>query len=294
MLFNIFCRRAFADIAKYFTAQFMTTMIVCLSVLLFTFFASFSYNLKCFVERFGNDLGLVVYLHKGIPQTEIPNIYQKITRLDGVEAVQFVSPVEAFKNLEKYLKNEKEILTGIEPDFLPASFEIRINRAVFNLEKIKHLARELTTWKEVSKVQYGQEWLDRLGVVAKIIQAIVYVAGIMLFLTSAFVVANTIKLTIFARQDEIEILRLVGATDGFIQGPFLIEAFIQGLLGSSIAVGVVFVAYQYIKNIISETDILYTVDLQFLPVPYVCAIIGTSVLLCVIGTAFSIRRFLRL
>lgn len=294
MMLNIFCRRAFADLVQYFPTQLMTIMIVCLSVLLFTFFSVFSYNLKYFVERFGNELALVVYLKKDVPQTQIPDLYQKISRLEGVEAVQFVSPVEAFKRLEHYLKEEKEILTGVEPDFLPPSFEVSVNRAVFNLNRIKKVAAELGKWKEVSKVQYGQEWLDRLNVVAKIFEGVVYLAGILLLFTSAFVVANTIKLTIYARQDEIEILRLVGATNSFIQGPFLIEALIQGLFGSGIAVGIVFAVFKYLETIISGTDLLYTVDIRFLPISYIAGIILSSVMLCVAGTSVAIRRFLKL
>ncbi len=294
MMISIFLRRALTDIRQYLPTQMMTTMVVSLSLLILIFFCLFSVNLQHFVERFGNELGIVVFLKQGLPQERIPLLYQRIAGLDGVETVKYVSPEEAFKRLRSYLKDEQEVLEGVDPRFLPPSFEIQINRAVFNLTRIKQVAGVIEQWPEVSKVQYGQEWIDRLEALSRIVEKAVVIGGLLLMLTAAFVVANTIKLTVYARQEELEILRLVGATNSFIQGPFLIEAFLQGLAGSAVALSIVFGTYVYLERMLGLSALFKNFELSFLPWQYVVAIISSSVILCVMGTALAMRRFLRL
>jgi cell division transport system permease protein len=294
MTLAILCRRAFSDLRQNFCPQIITTMVVSLSILIFAFFILLYVNLQHFVDRFGTELGLVVFLNEDVPKDRIPSLYQKLTGLSEVEKVTYISSEEAFGRLEKYLKNETEVLEGVDPQFLPPSFEIQINRAVFQLKRIKHLAREIDKWPEVSKVQFGQEWIDRLYVFSGLVRTIVAITGLLLLFTAAFVVSNTIKLTVYSRQQELEIMRLVGATNMFIQGPFLVEAFLQGLLGSSLAIGIVFMGYKFVQGVEAKSELLRGVNICFIPWQYTVAIIVSSVLLCVVGTALAMRRSLRL
>ena len=294
MIAGIIYRRAFADLKLNFTTQLMTTLVVTLSILLLLSFAMFSYNLKQFTEQLGSRLGIVVYLKKNISQEQIPNLYRRISALNGIEAVNYTSSEEAFRKLEKYLADERQVLEGVDPGFLPPSFEIKINRAVFNIERIRQVAVELSRWNEVSKVQYGEEWIDRLEIFSSITQKAVLGSGILLLVTAAFVVANTIKLTVYARQEELEILRLVGATNAFIAGPFLVEALLQGLAGSVLATGIIYGVYHYLQLVMQKHPLFRAVDILFLPPVYILAIIAGSILVCVTGTAISLHRFLRL
>jgi cell division transport system permease protein len=294
MTLPTFYHRAFYDLRQDLCAQFITTMVVSLSILIFAFFTLLYFNLQYFVERFGTELGLTIFLTEDAPKDRIPGLYQELTELPGVEKVTYISSEEAFRRLENFLKDEKEVLEGVDPEFLPPSFEIQINRAVFQLERIKQLAREIDKWPEVSKVQFGQEWIDRLHVFSSLVRIIVTIAGLLLLFTAAFVVTNTIKLTVYARQEELEIMRLVGATNMFIQGPFLVEAFLQGLLGSSLALGVVFACYRFLQGLEAKSELLRGVNICFIPWHYTVAIIASSVLLCVLGSALAMRRFLRL
>ncbi len=294
MTLAILCRRAFSDFRQNFCAQLITTMVVSLSILIFAFFTLLYFNLQHFVDRFGAELGLVVFLTEDTPKDRIPSLYQKLTGLSEVEKVTYISSEEAFGRLEKLLKDEKEVLEGVDPQFLPPSFEIQVNRAVFQLKRIKQLAGEIDKWPEVSKVQFGQEWIDRLYVFSGLVRIIVAITGLLLLFTAAFVVTNTIKLTVYARQEELKIIRLVGATNIFIQGPFLVEAFLQGLLGSSLALGVVFACYRFVQGLEAKSELLRGVNICFIPWQYTVAIIASSVLLCVLGTVLAMRRSLRL
>ncbi len=294
MILGIVTKRALRDLKQNIITHAMTTGVVAFSCLMFVIFGLISYNLQHFVEKFGRELAIVVYLKKDVSQEEIPGLYKRISSLEGVESVNFISSEEAYRKLEGFLKDEKEVLKGVDPLFLPPSFEVQIDRAVFNLDRIRRLAQEMGKWSEVSKVQYGQEWVDRLEAFSNVTRNVVLIAGLLLLFTATFVVSNTIKLTVYARQEEIEIMRLVGATNGFIQGPFLIEAFLQGFTGAAIAIMVSWAIYNYISEVVRQTPLLKDLDLLFLPWTYVALVLAASSIFCVFGTFLALRRFLKL
>ncbi len=293
MIPGTFFKRALRDLKQNLFTHLMTTGVVAFSCLLFVIFGLFSFNLQQFVEKFGRELAVVVYLKKDVSQEKIPSLYKRINALDGVESVEFISSEDAYRELQAFLKDEKEILEGVDPLFLPPSFQVEINRAVFNIDKVKKIAEIMSQWPEVAKVQYGQEWVDRLEAISQVTRNIVIIAGVLLLLTATFVVSNTIKLTVYARQEEIEIMRLVGATNGFIQGPFLIEAFFQGFIGASFAILVSWLLYRYLAESVSATPLLKDMDLHFLPMEYVGGVLAVSTLFCVLGTYIALRRFLK-
>ncbi len=294
MPLGIIFKRAITDIKQNLVTHVMTTIVVALTCLVFIFFSVFSINLQRIADRFGKELAIVVYLKKEIPQDRIPSLYQKILSMDGIENVRFVSSEEAFRRLESYFKDEREVLEGVDPMFLPPSFEIQINRAVYNPARVRKIASELAKWTEVQKVQYGKEWVDRLEAFSKAVRAAVVASAILLLVMAAFVVSNTIKLTVYARQDEIEIMRLVGATNSFIQGPFLMASFLQGITGSTAALIIGLFCYEYVLNIIGQTSLIKSLNLHFLPHAYMVVIVLASGLFCMVGTAMALRRFLRL
>lgn len=292
MHLNHFIQRAVADFRQNLPTQLMTTAVVCLSILIFTFFTFIYCNLQRTVERFGSELGLVVFLKADIQESKIPILYQKLLNMPGIESVKYVSSEEAFERLEQYFEDAKGLLDGADQHFLPASFELQINRAIFNLERIRALAAELEKWPEVAQVQYGKSWVDRLSAFVDVGKKVIWVSAFLLLATAAFVVSNTIKLAVYARQEEVSIMRLVGATNGFIQGPFLLEAMFQGLVGSLLSIGLVFLCYSYFKGIMAQTELMRGVELIFLPLPYVLSIVVSSIIFCVCWTFLSIRRFL--
>lgn len=292
MNLNHFIQRAVADFRQNLPMQLMTTVVVCLSILIFTFFSFIYYNLQRTVERFGSELGLVVFLKTDIQESKIPILHQKLLNLPGIENVQYVSSEEAFQRLGQYFEDAKGLLDGADQHFLPASFELQINRAIFNLDRIQSLAVELEKWPEVAQVQYGKSWVDRLSAFVAVGKKVIWVSAVLLLATAAFVVSNTIKLAVYARQEEVSIMRLVGATNGFIQGPFLLEAMFQGLVGSLLSIGLVFLCYSYFKGILAQTELMRGLELVFLPLHYVISIIMSSIIFCVCWTFLAIRRFL--
>ena len=293
MAYDIIIRRALKDISQNIITHLMTTLVVALTCLIFVCFSIFSLNLQKVAEHFGKELGIVVFLKQNVPQEKIPSIYQRIMALDGIEKVRFISSEEAFKRLENYFSEEKEILEGVDLLFLPPSFEIQIDKAFYNPVKVKTIADEIAKWEDIDKVQYGKEWVGKLENFSKGVRFVVIASAILLLITAAFVVANTIKLTVYSRQDEIEIMKLVGATNNFILGPFLLAAFMQGIAGATLAIIIAFFGFKYIDNVFGSKSFLLNLNIEFLSIEHIALIILVSGVFCVLGTLLALRKLLR-
>lgn len=286
-------RRAFSDIRQHLTIYCLTTIVVTLTILICIFFSLIYFNLHSFVSRFGSELGIVVYLEKDIKEGRIPEIYRELLSIKGVEEVVYISSEEAFKRLESYLGDESQVLEGVEANFLPPSFEVKVKKAISRPGTLSAISNRIKQIPEVSKVQYGKEWVQRLETFTNVARNVVIGTGLLLLSSAAFVVSVTIKLNVYSRHEEIEIMRLVGATNGFIEAPFLIEAMLQGLLGSSIAIGVLYLTTKNLGARLVDSPLLNSIELVFLPKEMMVAVIGLSILLCCLGTHFSMRKVLK-
>ncbi len=270
----------------------LTTLVVAVSLLIFLFFSLAYLNLHSFASRFGSRLGIVVYLDEGIREENIPRIYRELLGMKGVKHVTYVSQEEAFRRLEAYLGDEKTVLEGVDATFLPASFEVKVEKALFKPERLRAIAQKIRGIKGVKKVQYGKEWVQRLEVFTGVMRYVVLATGLLLLFSAAFVVSITIKLNVLSRQKELEILKLIGATRGFIEMPFLIEAMLQGLVGAGAAILLLYIGYLNISSGLLMPTVIKGIELQFLPWQFSFVTVAASILLCILGTHFSMRRFL--
>ncbi len=286
-------KRAIRDFRANLGIQLGTCFVIALSVLVVSFFSTLYVNFLNITEQLGTKLGVVVYIKSG-NEDQVPQIYQKLSKLDGVLSVKYISPKDALKKLKRYFKDEPQILEGIKPSIFPPSFEVQVKQALLNPEKLAQIAKEISSWPLVEKVQYGRGWVQSLSGISKIVKLLLMISAIIVLLAMAFVVANTIKLTLYSRKNEIEILRLVGATSGFIRIPFMLETLAQSLIGCLIAFSIVYLGSFYFRNLISHNVILASIGFIFLPIKYTLIITSITIFVCLITTLFSINRALNL
>lgn len=276
------------------TAQIMTLFTVMLSVLIFSFFFLVYTNMQKAASRLGNELRLVVYLESEVPINFRAEFQKKITNFEGVEDIVFISKEDAFERLKKQLGNDKDILAGLTPEFLPYSVEIYPNKDLKSLARIKEFSDYLKGLPGATKVQYGQDWIERFGYFVSLLRIIVVLTGSLLILTTVFMVSYTIRLTLESRQEELEILRFLGATNSYIRGPVIIEGFLLGLLGTLSGMAALLFLYQWIKTRFSGPGFMNLFELSFLPTTTVLIILSMSLLLCTSGSMISIRKYLKL
>jgi len=282
------------NLQKTWPTQFMTLLTVSLSVLIFSFFFLIYMNMIKAGEKLGDDLRLTIYLEEE-PVLEMQSeLVRKITNFNPVEEIRFTSREDAYNRLAKQLGDNIDVLDDLDPSFLPPSIEVYPKKSLSTLAQIKRFSEYLSSLPGAIKVQYGQEWVERFNYFTKLLRIVVLLSGALLILTTTFMVAYTIRLAVVARQAELEILRLLGATNGYIRTPFLIEGFLQGILGSSLGLLALFFLFRWIQFRFSGPGILQLVEFTFFSPTIIGIIIAASITLCIVGSFSSMRKFMRI
>ncbi len=275
-------------------SQVMTLVTVSLSVLIFSFFYLIYSNALHVSRELGDDLRLIVYLDENPVPAMQEQYRMKILKFDQVDRIEFISSQQAFKRFEKQLGDNSDVLTGVPADFLPPSIEVYPVRSLDSLSRIKRFSDYLQTLPGVLKVQYGKEWIERFFSFIRLMRVVVLLSGSLLIMTTTFTVAHTIRLTLLSRKQELELLRLVGATNNYIRMPFLLEGALQGLLGASCGIAALLLLFNWIKLQFAGPATLTLLPFTFFPWPNILAIIGIATLLCAAGSFSTTRRILQL
>jgi cell division transport system permease protein len=282
------------NLQKTWPSQFMTLLTVSLSVLIFSFFFLIYTNMIKAGERLGDDLRLTIYLDEEPVQEMQTQLVRKITNFSPVEEIRFTSRSDAYNRLANQLGDNVDVLDDLDPSFLPPSIEVYPKKSLSTLAQIKRFSEYLSTLPGATKVQYGQEWVERFNYFTKLLRIVVLLSGALLILTTTFMVAYTIRLAVVARQGELEILRLLGATSSYIRTPFLIEGFLQGLLGSSLGLLALYFLFRWIQNRFTGPGILQLVEFTFFSPAIMGIIIAAGIILCTGGSFSSMRKFMRI
>jgi cell division transport system permease protein len=282
------------NLVQTWSSQLLTLLTVSLSVLIFSFFYLLYTNVLHAGHQLDDDLRLIVYLEKE-PSPEMQEQYrERILKFDRVDRIEFVSSKEAYNRFAEQLEDSRDILAEMPEDFLPPSIEVYPIQSLNTLTKIKRFSDYLQTLPGVLKVQYGREWVERFYLFIKLLRVIVILSGSLLILTTTFMVANTIRLTLLGRKDELEILLLVGASKKYIRLPFFLEGALQGLIGSAAGIAALYILYTWIKLRFAVSSILAMFEFTFFSMPVILTIVAISTLLCGSGSFSSTRKFLQL
>jgi len=286
--------QTFRNIFQTWSAQLLTLITISLSVLIFAFFYLIYTNVLHAGRQLDDDLRLVIYLDEE-PAMEMQEEYRnKIIKFDQVERIEFVSSKQAYDRFAVQLEEDRDVLDDMPDNFLPPSIEVYPVRSLDTLTKIKRFSDYLMSLPGVLKVQYGREWVERFYTFIKLLRIVVILSGTLLILTTTFMVANTIRLTLLSRKEELELLRLVGASTHYIRMPFFLEGALQGFIGSTAGLVALFLLFNWIKLRFAVSSIFKLFEFTFFPLPILITIIVISTLLCASGSFSSTRKFLQL
>jgi cell division transport system permease protein len=280
----------------------LTTIgIIGISMLIFSTFSLFAFNLTSILKIWEDKIEVVAYLKKGVPFGEVEDVLKKIRRMEGVETVKYVSPEDALSFMQKKLGSQKDLLEGIRPGVLPSSFEIQLKKGYRNSLRIKEVVFPLKQFRQIDEVQYGQEWVETFSAIVHVFRLTQWIMGGLLLIGLIFIISNTLQLTISSRKEEIEIMHIVGASPASIQVPFYIEGLIQGFVGTGLAV--LFLFFLYYKVLLYNVLYLYLTPVMrewfagipvfFLPPKTVVTILFGGMVLGFFGSFVASMRFLR-
>jgi cell division transport system permease protein len=289
-----FLTRALTNIRQNVFVNLITIGTITLALLIVSLFLLVFVNLENAAENWSERVQVTVYFDRDLTSQEQTMLRGKIEALPGTSRVSYVSRDEALKRFKSRLRGQETLLEGIRPEVLPTSFEISLKRANRDTQAVESFVASLKLIPGITEVQYGEEWVRRFNSFLNFMRIVGALLGGFLVLAVVFIVSNTIKLTIYARRDEIEVMSLVGATRFFIKAPFLLEGLMQGLAGSVISITLLFGLYEgFLQNAGSFlTFNPVSSGLGFLPPEYIGGIILSGAILGFIGSLTSLKRFI--
>lgn len=270
------------------------TVAVALTIL--AFFAIIVLNVQKLTRNWSEDVQVVAYMNTVPDERVLQQWMADIRSMPEVATVEFVSHDEALKRFQKRLGDDADLLDGVDPDILPAAFEISLREDERNRAGVSAVVSRLRQNSGLSDLRFGQEWLERFEAFVALLRLAGAILGGFLLFAALFIVSNTIRLTLYARRDELEIMALVGATPIFIKSPFLLEGALQGALGGALAVAGSYLLFQlFLQQGLSSLLLASGVDrISFLPLSWQLLLIAAGLLLGFVGSLLSLRKLVRI
>ena len=285
-------RDGFKNVIRNFSLSLASISCITVTLLIVAFAIVGSYNVENFTKVIRDDFTIVVYMNNSNTEETEAKIKDEINGLSNIESITFNSK----KDIANEMKEESEIFNTIISSWsdsenpLYDTYLVKVK----NSEKISNTASKIEKIEGVEMVRYGEGMIESLF---KIVEKILIVIVVSLVLVTAFLIINTIKITIFSRQEEIEIKRLVGASNFSIKQPFVIEGLFIGVLGSIIPVLVTIYGYSVLYE--KTGGILFSKFIQLVePFPFTFEVSLVLVLIGIvvgmIGSSKAVRKYLKI
>jgi len=292
MITSYFIRRALGDLKENGLTHLLSIGTIATAFFLFCSFLLLSVNFDSFLETWEKKVQIILYLKDGLDEKRIVQLKKKLEHDEGIIEVRFISKKDAMDFFRRDLAGYGGVLEGLKEDIFPASLEIKLSETFRTPERIRNLAAQLNTIKEVEEVQYGGVWLERLSLILYILSWAKWVLGGILVLIIISVTANTVRLTLYNKREEIAIMRLVGATETFVKFPFYLEGGLQGLLGAGSSLLLLFFLFYLFSFKVSPYLNLYfgQLHLSFLSFTIIMSILGVGVMSGLLGGLLSLRK----
>jgi len=221
----------------------IAVVTIAIALVLVGSFALVVGNMESLLERFSEELHVVVYLEDGLSARDQLALRESASLIEGVGSVRLVTPEQALERF-RVTMGGSELLEGLDGNPLPASLELELVEDARTSQGISIVSSALTGLSGVAELAHGQDWIEGYARAAAAARSAGTLLGAVLMGAALLIIANTIRLAVYAREDEIEILSLVGAGRIFVRTPFLLEGCLQGAVGGLIALGVLFLAFR--------------------------------------------------
>lgn len=288
-----FLRKALGNIWTNPFLSLVTLSTIAISMLILGLFSLIYLNVQQSLHQMGGELQITAYLQETISSEQAKVLRSKVADWPEVERITYISKEQALARFRSQLREYAGILEGLKENPLPASLEVTLMPQYGRSGNIKELSTRLGRLPGVAEVQYGRKWMAKLRVFIEVMKLVGITVGGLLLIATIFVISNTIKLTFYSRREELEIMRLVGATDFFIKAPFLLEGLLHGLGGALLAAGGLSLLMLFL---FSHLDLPLRLAVMAGSLPtgqLVAGFLGLGLLLGVLGSIISLRRFLR-
>ncbi len=264
----------------------VSMLIMSIALLMLALFTLVTVNLRAVARGFQKEIEIVAFLEEGRSVEEIQDVRQRLLEHDGVQAVSYVSKEEALEEFRAQLGADADLLEVLDENPLPASLRVLLFDEARTSEKLELLSAWVREMPGIEEVRYGDQWVERLERYVQVFLLLDVLIGAIVVASALFVISNTVRLTVLARERSIEIMRLVGATDWFIRTPFLVEGALQGAVAAGIAMGILWAVHNYATRFVGP--------LHFYDASQIAGFVALCAIVSALGSLTSLRRFLRI
>ena len=239
---GVLLRTAWRGLQGSLATSVVASLTIAVALVLVGAFALLVGNMQGLLDRFGEQVQITAFLETGLDPKAQASLRELAAAMDGVEAAVLVSSEAALQRFQQ-TSGGALLLEGLDENPLPASIEIAVAPDYREPDPLAVLAKSITALPGVEELSRGQEWVEGYSRVASLVRTCAVVMAGVLGMAALLIVANTIRLALYSREDELEILALVGASRSFVRIPFLLEGTAQGAIGGAVAVALLYVGF---------------------------------------------------
>ncbi len=240
-------------------------------------------------------MAVVLFLEKDIQQQNVRDIEERLRQTETVHEYQFVSTEEAWEKFRQTFPELQNVVEHLQTNPFPPSFEVSFDEKTVSPSEVNKFIDQAKEIPGIEDVQFNQDWVEKMQSFSRLAQAVGFFLGGILIMTSFFIISNVIRLNVFARADEIEILRLVGGTNLFIRVPFLLEGMALGLLGGLSSLLVLFILIKIFPIYLGSSLGMLTefINFRYLTSSQSLAVVFGGAFIGFLGSMSSLSRFLK-
>ncbi|MDA1353384.1 MAG: permease-like cell division protein FtsX [bacterium] len=288
--FGFFVRESFIGMNRSRLMTFIAMATIAVSLIVFGFFLLLTVNLNNFTSLLTEKLEVRLFLKHSLTRSEIKEFQDRIRRLNGIKSITFVDRDDAWAEFQKNYKS-MGIVGTVGKNPLPHSISLHVQKEAA-IEPMVSYLKKFDYY--VDDVVYGSEIAKRVESFSQFAKGAGLVLVLLLGSSTLLIIVNTIRLTVLARQEEISIMRLVGATNLFIQLPFLIEGFIIGVIGAVVAITTLSIGYNWLGDTIVASVPFMPLVFQLKQLMFIYCIVGVvGTFIGMLGAFISVSRMLR-
>jgi cell division transport system permease protein len=258
---SFFINEALINLRRAGITAFVTISTIAISLIMMGAFLLATLNLESFLHHMQAEALVTIYLRPEVSITDAKTLKLRLTSLEEIENIEVVTPDQAARELFSNPEDQNLLTIGLQSDEnpLPTSLRLKIKPGI----KIKPFIEKIENEPEIDSISFGEDIFNQFKGLSYLLWLASLIVVLFLGLASLFIVYNTVRLTLFMRREEVIIMKLMGATNWFVRGPFIIEGFIQGTIGSLVAVLFLFATYRFINSKLALLTPFFATDIKF-------------------------------
>ena len=291
-----FWQEAIGNIRMNRTTTILATGTTAFTLACFGVFLLLYLNLKAMVGSLQDDVKAIVYLQESVATQGVQELEQRLRADREVAGVVYVSKEKALTEFMRAFPSDHDLIRGLGENPLPASFEVTLAPEYRSSEAVSRWAERVRLAPGVMQVQYQREWIDNLTRLLRYLELVALAIGLILAAASITIMANTIRLTLLAREEELDILQLVGATSAFVKIPYMLEGALLGILGAALSLALLKGGFEFLKMRLAASGPILGLGqtISFFPSKVSLMLVGAGLLVGCAGSLLSLIGFQRI